>query len=77
MTTERVCPHPRCSVEIGAGVFACRSHWRNLPAAIQAQIVRAWARFQVRPTPQTASALTTAQQRAIDWWANTPGNRKP
>lgn len=60
--TKHVCPAPRCGESLPPHVFACRRHWRALPAELQRKVVKGWRSAD-------AGAYLSAHREAVAWLA--------
>jgi hypothetical protein len=57
------CPHPNCERLKPATMYACRSHWFALPAAIRNAI---WSAF--RGHGALSPEWLKANKQAVDFW---------
>jgi hypothetical protein len=63
---RRTCPHPLCETKIPREMFACRSHWNELPAQVRRDIWRSWRAYKVGQV--TLDDLTAEHEKAITAW---------
>lgn len=63
------CPHPQCDAQISNYIFACRTHWFELPVAIRSRITRAW-RSVIQGDSDGITDHDTACDEAEQYWAD-------
>jgi hypothetical protein len=61
--TLHACPHPECSRDVPALMWACFEHWQALPAPIRQGI---WA--ATRASGAGSLELQNAEERAFAFW---------
>jgi hypothetical protein len=65
------CAAPTCAAMVGAGLLACRRHWRRLPGDLRREVWRTWRR--VLAGRNGAIALyEAARAEAVAWWEANP-----